>query len=175
MQAFAWKLWVRKLLARGPKPACSFFLGHTRFATSSAPTVPESHPHRFSPPKNARVWRRGPSGWLSAVENFEVYVTHNGDLDYWPLFGVQRTQRELGAWLKQVVAIALADLSAAAVWRVPSPLGAWLKHVMVILVSALVLACVFAPGIQRGRISLDNTGRSNCSSHLSRCSRRCSA
>eukprot|EP00284_Hemiselmis_tepida_P014265 CAMPEP_0174927386 /NCGR_PEP_ID=MMETSP1355-20121228/18102_1 /TAXON_ID=464990 /ORGANISM="Hemiselmis tepida, Strain CCMP443" /LENGTH=429 /DNA_ID=CAMNT_0016173483 /DNA_START=44 /DNA_END=1330 /DNA_ORIENTATION=- len=85
------------------KPSCSFFLGHTRFATSSAPTVRESHPHRFSPPQRFAIWRRTPEGWQRKVERYEVHVTHNGDLDYWPLFGVQRTQRELGAWLRRVL------------------------------------------------------------------------
>mmetsp|Transcript_26761 Transcript_26761/g.64689 ORF Transcript_26761/g.64689 Transcript_26761/m.64689 type:complete len:579 (+) Transcript_26761:133-1869(+) len=85
------------------KPSCSFFLGHTRFATSSAPTIRESHPHRFSNPQRVTIWRRNADGWQQRQEDHEVYVTHNGDLDYWPLFGVQRTQKELGAWLRCVL------------------------------------------------------------------------
>ena len=102
LRAFMWRLWAKRLTARGKSP-CSFYLGHTRFATSSAPTVPESHPHRFSHPQVVTVWRRIAAGWVSSRENFEVYATHNGDLDYWPLFGVQRTQRELGAWLARIL------------------------------------------------------------------------
>ncbi|MFZ4664456.1 MAG: hypothetical protein ACOYNY_46105, partial [Caldilineaceae bacterium] len=37
------------------------------------------------------------------MENFELFVTHNGDFDYWPLFGRTRTQREVGLWLWQVL------------------------------------------------------------------------
>ena len=106
MQRFFAGLWLRKAAAMlsmaGPEP-CRMFLGHTRFATSSKPSTNESHPHRFSQPKRVRVWRRGPGGWSSALERFELYVTHNGDFDYWPLFGRVRTQREVGQWLKVVL------------------------------------------------------------------------
>jgi hypothetical protein len=106
LQRFFAGLWLRKtasmLSMAGPAP-CRMFLGHTRFATSSKPSTNESHPHRFSQPKRVRVWRRGPGGWSSAVERFELYVTHNGDFDYWQLFGRVRTQREVGQWLKQVL------------------------------------------------------------------------
>jgi len=80
------------------------FLGHTRFATSSKPSTLESHPHRFSKPRSVKVWRPClDGGWKSTVENFELFVTHNGDFDYWPVFGRVRTQREIGYWLRQVL------------------------------------------------------------------------
>eukprot|EP00285_Hemiselmis_virescens_P005052 CAMPEP_0173390066 /NCGR_PEP_ID=MMETSP1356-20130122/14277_1 /TAXON_ID=77927 ORGANISM="Hemiselmis virescens, Strain PCC157" /NCGR_SAMPLE_ID=MMETSP1356 /ASSEMBLY_ACC=CAM_ASM_000847 /LENGTH=573 /DNA_ID=CAMNT_0014347385 /DNA_START=16 /DNA_END=1734 /DNA_ORIENTATION=- len=94
---------MARLWAREWKASCSFFLGHTRFATSSAPTVGESHPHRFSLPQRVSIWRRGAEGWVRRDEMHEVYVTHNGDFDYWPLFGVQRTHKEVGAWLREVL------------------------------------------------------------------------
>ncbi|EKX36351.1 hypothetical protein GUITHDRAFT_155261 [Guillardia theta CCMP2712] len=79
------------------------FLGHTRFATSSAPRLNESHPHRFSGPQTVRVWRVGGQGWEATDENYEVYVTHNGDFDYWELFDSLRTQKDLGRWLQNVL------------------------------------------------------------------------
>jgi len=85
------------------KPACRMYLGHTRFATSSAPRLNESHPHRFSGPQTVRVWRVGAQGWEATDENFEVYVTHNGDFDYWELFESLRTQKDLGRWLQNVL------------------------------------------------------------------------
>jgi hypothetical protein len=107
MQRFFSGLWFRRLaaaLSRAAAPPCRMFLGHTRFATSSKPSTLESHPHRFSPPRRVKVWRVGADGrWASAVENFELFVTHNGDFDYWPLFGRTRTQREVGLWLRQVL------------------------------------------------------------------------
>mmetsp|Transcript_74697 Transcript_74697/g.200059 ORF Transcript_74697/g.200059 Transcript_74697/m.200059 type:complete len:1216 (+) Transcript_74697:161-3808(+) len=82
---------------------CRMFLGHTRFATSSKPSTNESHPHRFSYPRKVRMWRAGANGWSSSVERYELYVTHNGDFDYWPLFGRMRTQGEIGLWLKKIL------------------------------------------------------------------------
>ena len=106
MQRFFAGLWLRRAAAaisRAQPQQCRIFLGHTRFATSSRPSAGESHPHRFSQPKRVRVWRRGPGGWASAEERFELFVTHNGDFDYWTVFGRVRTQREVGLWLRRVL------------------------------------------------------------------------
>jgi len=85
---------------------CSLFLGHTRFATSSAPTVIESHPHRFGNARTVFMWRCDGSGrWASSLERMEVYITHNGDLDFFELYGRLRTHSDLSLWLRQVLQI----------------------------------------------------------------------
>mmetsp|Transcript_84638 Transcript_84638/g.137201 ORF Transcript_84638/g.137201 Transcript_84638/m.137201 type:complete len:1524 (+) Transcript_84638:3-4574(+) len=83
----------------------AFFLGHTRFATSSGPSVADTHPHRFSTSTHVNIWRCAPTGWYKSSENFELYVTHNGDLDYMEELDskVLRTHKELGMWLQLVL------------------------------------------------------------------------
>jgi hypothetical protein len=69
------------------------FMGHTRFATSSATTESESHPHQWSPPEEGvPIWRvqqpQSPGQRQKLVkseERFEVYICHNGDFDFWKL------------------------------------------------------------------------------------------
>jgi len=92
-----------KYVERLGSPA--FFLGHTRFATSSGPSVTDTHPHRFSKRSRVVFWSCTPSGWQKRNENFELYVTHNGDLDYLEELDthVLRTHKELGLWLQLVL------------------------------------------------------------------------
>jgi len=80
----------------------AFYLGHTRFATSSGPSVRDTHPHRFSVKAPVTIWRCGVNGWYKSVENFELYVTHNGDLDFMEELDtkVLRTHKEVGIWLQ---------------------------------------------------------------------------
>jgi len=82
-----------------------FFLGHTRFATSSGPSVTDTHPHRFSKRSRVVFWSCTPAGWQKRNENFELYVTHNGDLDYLEELDthVLRTHKEVGLWLQLVL------------------------------------------------------------------------
>ncbi len=44
-------------------------------------------------------------GWQKRNENFELYVTHNGDLDYLEELDthVLRTHKEVGLWLQLVL------------------------------------------------------------------------
>jgi hypothetical protein len=44
-------------------------------------------------------------GWQKRNENFELYVTHNGDLDYLEELDTQvlRTHKEVGLWLQLVL------------------------------------------------------------------------
>jgi predicted glutamine amidotransferase len=85
----------------------SFFLGHTRFATSSGPSVADTHPHRFSKKSRVVFWSCTPSGWHKRMEDFEIYVTHNGDLDYLEELDTQvlRTHKEIGLWLQLVLRV----------------------------------------------------------------------
>jgi len=99
-----------KYVERLGSPA--FFLGHTRFATSSGPSVTDTHPHRFSKRSRVVFWSCTPSGWQKRNENFELYVTHNGDLDYLEELDthVLRTHKELGLWLQLVLRTRRSDI-----------------------------------------------------------------
>ncbi|XRA96236.1 glutamine amidotransferase [Pycnococcus provasolii] len=93
------------------------FLGHTRFATSSTPSSFEAHPHVFridgrpTPLEETRRifgWRRltSDASWTKyAVERTETYITHNGDFDFYPLFGNVVSQGDIGAWLCRVLGV----------------------------------------------------------------------
>lgn len=50
-----------------------------------------------------RMWRRIGNHWSSASERFEIYVTHNGDFDFWTILGRLRTQEDVGMWLRNVL------------------------------------------------------------------------
>ena len=86
MKKFARQLRRSRSLTR---PA--IFQGHTRFATSSIAGFDGCHPHQFSPPREAEVWRHAPATkatFRPATRNLEAYITHNGDLDFFQLHGV---------------------------------------------------------------------------------------
>ena len=69
-------------------PLAQLYLGHTRFATSSLPSVTESHPHQWSPPPAASAappfWRAvsrpGAPPALERVTGLppSLFLTHNG-------------------------------------------------------------------------------------------------
>ncbi|KAG2426569.1 hypothetical protein HXX76_012887 [Chlamydomonas incerta] len=93
-----------RALGRSPVMAGGhgIFAGHTRFATSSQPSEAESHPHQWSPPVSIPVWRtcRAKGGRLEQrPENFGVWITHNGDFDFWRLMGQDRTHNDVAAFL----------------------------------------------------------------------------
>eukprot|EP00897_Mesotaenium_endlicherianum_P003174 jgi/Mesen1/2885/ME000175S02039 len=83
------------------------FAGHTRFATSSIPSDTETHPHQWTPEHQSLFW--GPGGGAGAPrvsatwQNVGLYITHNGDFEFWNLFGRDRTHSELGPWLQTVL------------------------------------------------------------------------
>lgn len=74
-----WAALTHRLPARGSAPAHRLFMGHTRFATSSLPSAGESHPHQWTPPRPLRVWRVRGGRAVEAVEEFSLFITHNGD------------------------------------------------------------------------------------------------
>lgn len=55
-----------------------------------------------------------PTGWYKRNENFEVYVTHNGDLDYMEELDskVLRTHKELGLWLQLVLQTSRSSMAS---------------------------------------------------------------
>jgi hypothetical protein len=43
------------------------------------------------------MWRQGRGLRSEAVG---IYITHNGDFEFWSLFGRDRTHTEMGFWLQ---------------------------------------------------------------------------
>lgn len=94
---------------------------------NTGPSVTDTHPHRFSKKCRVVFWSCTPAGeflytflhgqrwsltfllsragWQKRNENFELYVTHNGDLDYLEELDthVLRTHKEVGLWLQLVL------------------------------------------------------------------------
>jgi hypothetical protein len=96
------------LTHRAPAPSASpardrLYIGHTRFATSSLPSVGESHPHQWTPPRPTRVWRVVNGAAVSSIETFSLFITHNGDFDFLSLYGRERTHNDVAAWLARVL------------------------------------------------------------------------
>ena len=142
-----WGLWWRRILGffksifcfcsgtrtskSNGRNECVFFAGHTRFATSSAPTKQESHPHRFGDQRTVKVWIKQGGMWASSVEPFEIFVTHNGDFDFWTIMGGLHTQSDVAVWLRRVLHIdnALASCDSVKIGGVMELLrtkGMWL-------------------------------------------------
>ncbi|CAE7390981.1 unnamed protein product, partial [Symbiodinium pilosum] len=105
--------WLRRgLLARG-----RLYMGHTRFATSSKATLEGTHPHRWTPPQTQDVYVGWSLGHLTKQQKrLELFITHNGDLDY---FDVGKITYDLGtiqSWLEHATGCARpADVDSAAI------------------------------------------------------------
>ncbi|GJP47206.1 hypothetical protein CLOM_g6423, partial [Closterium sp. NIES-68] len=93
--------------AEGGQEAVRVYLGHTRFATSSVPSVGETHPHQWVAERRVPLWRvHGATGAVRCEPtNVGMYVTHNGDFEFWNLFGRDRTHSEVGPWLEVVLEV----------------------------------------------------------------------
>ena len=98
--------------ASSPAPPASAFptliIGHTRFATSSLPSVRESHPHSWSPPRSVEAWsvQLSSSGAAKPVvrpASFSVAITHNGDFDYLRWSGQDHPHTDVSAWLARIL------------------------------------------------------------------------
>lgn len=74
-----------------------FFMGHTRFATTSVSDFPGTHPHQFTPRTNRKIYDLQTGSYsMSGVENF---ITHNGDFDYYELNGTTFDLVAVQDWL----------------------------------------------------------------------------
>jgi hypothetical protein len=83
------------------------FLGHTRFATSSMPSAGETHPHQWTPSSAIAVnfWKVDANGTWVVRRGAEpgIFITHNGDFEFYRLFGVERTFGQVQKWLTAVL------------------------------------------------------------------------
>jgi hypothetical protein len=76
---------------------------HYRYATSSLPTLAETHWHEWMPARLADVWRVEHGQWICDRKTVNHRITHNGDFDAWTLFKKPISNEQLGLWLEQVL------------------------------------------------------------------------
>jgi hypothetical protein len=84
--------------------------GHTRFATSSKATLDGTHPHRWTPATERRVYdfsapeSSGKSKSIVAPQVVKVvnYITHNGDFDFYTVHGKTYDIEIVQKWLEIV-------------------------------------------------------------------------
>jgi hypothetical protein len=96
-----WKDQIGASLRFGLGKKSRFYGGHTRFATSSKASFDGTHPHQWTPRENFVVWTQKKGEWHSESTNVEVYITHNGDLDFWTVSGVTYPVDDIFPWLEK--------------------------------------------------------------------------
>lgn len=80
------------------------YAGHTRFATSSKATLDGVHPHQWSRPQRLNMyvgWSEGSLCSKTLSKNFEIFVTHNGDFDFFDVGGRSYELGSIQAWLER--------------------------------------------------------------------------
>lgn len=109
---------VRKIVQREvfrfnrslPEEFVPVLSGHTRFATSSKATLDGTHPHRWTPATERRVYdfcapaSSGKSNCSVAPRVVKVvnYITHNGDFDFYTVHGKTYDIEIVQKWLEIV-------------------------------------------------------------------------
>ncbi|CAE7877802.1 unnamed protein product [Symbiodinium necroappetens] len=92
-----WARWRGPLMGAG-----RLYMGHTRFATSSKATLEGTHPHQWTPPEKHEVYLGWASGQLrKAYVNLEIFITHNGDLDFFDLGDRTYDLSDIQSWLER--------------------------------------------------------------------------
>ena len=84
------------------------------------------HPHQWSPAQSVTFWSAAEGGrFTSARANFEAYITHNGDLDFFTLHGrtypLEDVQKLLVRLLHAKCAAAAAPATAPAAAPAAAP------------------------------------------------------
>ena len=124
LSSSSWLPTHRWFSSGGPFPTDSspVFCGHTRFATSSKATLPDTQFQQWTPPSPRRVypkWRhdspkRTPDSMSSSSSSssptamakkprlvpVEHYITHNGDLEFYRLHGQTVSVDAIQTWLE---------------------------------------------------------------------------
>eukprot|EP00928_Gymnodinium_smaydae_P050535 TRINITY_DN3409_c0_g1_i2.p1 TRINITY_DN3409_c0_g1~~TRINITY_DN3409_c0_g1_i2.p1 ORF type:complete len:1634 (+),score=223.44 TRINITY_DN3409_c0_g1_i2:43-4944(+) len=98
------RLQWRNLGALRPMPVV-LAQGHSRFGTSSAPAVNETHPHQWEGTSLELIWSfdEDDASWKARTINYGITITHNGDFDAWQPYEDVVSNGELGLWLERVL------------------------------------------------------------------------
>lgn len=80
-----------------------FLSGHTRFATSSLSTLDGTHPHQWTPRTLRRIYNFNTG--IFHDQMVEIFITHNGDLDFYQLNGNTYEVETILDWLSNVLGV----------------------------------------------------------------------
>lgn len=81
------------------------FFGHYRYGTSSAPAEAETHPHQWMPERLVILYQRVGNAYVASTKRLSNFITHNGDFDYFHIFGRQASNLQVGFWLERVLGV----------------------------------------------------------------------
>ena len=101
--SFARRALLLRLIGARPRNGILHLVGHYRYGTSSAPSVIETHWHRWQRPRSRPVWSaegRTLTRRRCVVENL---ITHNGDFLAWNAPWGVLAVGALGTWLTEVL------------------------------------------------------------------------
>ena len=101
--SFRRRLLLRRLLGARPPRGIVHLIGHHRYGTSSAPSVSETHWHRWQRPRRLPTWRIEDSRLVRRRRVSENLITHNGDFLAWQAPWGWLTVGALGSWLAEVL------------------------------------------------------------------------
>jgi hypothetical protein len=90
-----------------PSDFYPFLAGHTRFATSSKAALEGTHPHQWTPPTSHHIFDFSTQSF--SHKTVEIFITHNGDLEFYQLNGKTNEAETILTWLGTVL-----ELSAPA-------------------------------------------------------------
>ena len=90
--------------AKRSKRQVPLYAGHTRFATSSIASLPGTHPHQWTPPRQLPVYDKGQRAVPSSASstNVETFICHNGDLEFYKIGGSWYETGDVQEWLERV-------------------------------------------------------------------------
>ena len=83
----------------------TMMFGHYRYGTTSAPAKKETHPHRFVEPRDVRYWEVSDGRLEAQTRELEIYIVHNGDFNYWTMYGTKHGNSHIGFWLEHVLGV----------------------------------------------------------------------
>ena len=101
--SFRRQLLLRRLLGARPPRGILHLIGHHRYGTSSAPSVAETHWHRWLRPRRLPTWSIEDRTLVRRRRVVENLITHNGDFLAWQAPWGALTVGALGGWLAEVL------------------------------------------------------------------------
>jgi len=103
LASFRRRLLLRRLVGSHPQPGILHLIGHHRYGTSSAPSVIETHWHRWQRPRRLPTWGIEDRTLVCRRRVVETLITHNGDFSSWKAPWGSLTVAALGRWLAEVL------------------------------------------------------------------------
>ncbi len=101
----SFKVARKQAIKEGQKPLNTNIMGvwHYRYATSSPPSLLETHYHQWLPARLKQVWQVENGQWVKRSKIINHCITHNGDFDGWIFKDQLIDNAQLGLWLEAVL------------------------------------------------------------------------